>query len=52
MDCFKSQAISARTHPHTALDMVHSLEAAGYAEVTAQPHVPDVTFLFTARKAA
>jgi SAM-dependent methyltransferase len=49
---FANLSISARTHPHTVLEIVHSLEAAGYGEVTAQPHVPDVTFLFTARKPA
>jgi hypothetical protein len=49
---FANLSISAHTHPHTVLEIVSGLEAAGYAEVTAQPHVPDVTFLFTARKAA
>ena len=47
---FANLSISAHTHPHTVAEIAAALEAVGYEDVRSQPHVPDVTFLFTARK--
>ncbi len=47
---FANLAISDATHPHTAPGIAAALARAGFASVTAAPHIPDVTHLFTGRK--
>jgi 2-hydroxy-4-(methylsulfanyl)butanoate S-methyltransferase len=48
---FANLAISATTHPHTVDDITHAMADAGFLGVTARPHVPDITFAFTGRRA-
>jgi hypothetical protein len=48
---FANLAISAATSPHTVQELAAAMRAAGYLDVTARPHVPDITFLLTGRRA-
>jgi SAM-dependent methyltransferase len=48
---FANLAISASTHPHTVEEITRAMSQAGFAEVTSRPHVPDITFAFTGRRA-
>lgn len=48
---FANLAISATTHPHTVPEIAEALTAAGYVDVAARPHIPDITFLVTGRRA-
>jgi predicted O-methyltransferase YrrM len=47
---FANLAISASTHPHAVGDITRAMSEAGFVEVTARPHVPDITFAFTGRR--
>jgi len=47
---FANLAISASTHPHAVDDVTRAMSEAGFVEVTARPHVPDITFAFTGRR--
>ena len=47
---FANLAISASTHPHTVEEITRAMSDAGFVEVTARPHVPDITFAFTGRR--
>jgi 2-hydroxy-4-(methylsulfanyl)butanoate S-methyltransferase len=47
---FANLAISATTHPHTVKEIAEAMTDAGFAEVTARPYIPDITFLFTGRR--
>ena len=47
---FANLAISATTHPYTIAEITQALEDGGYVDVTARPHVPGITFLFSARR--
>jgi SAM-dependent methyltransferase len=47
---FANLAISATTHPHTVDDITRAMTDAGFVDVIARPHVPDITFLFTGRR--
>jgi SAM-dependent methyltransferase len=47
---FANLAISATTHPHAVDDITRAMSKAGFDEVTARPHVPDITFAFTGRR--
>jgi predicted nicotinamide N-methyase len=47
---FANLAISATTHPYTIAEITQALQAAGFVDVIARPHVPGITFLFTARR--
>lgn len=47
---FANLAISATTHPHAVDDITRAMSEAGFDEVTARPHVPDITFIFTGRR--
>jgi SAM-dependent methyltransferase len=49
---FANLAISASTHPHTVEDITRAMANAGFVDVTVRPHVPDITFAFTGRRAA
>jgi len=49
---FANLAISATTHPHTVPELTGALAAAGYVDVVARPHIPDITVLVTGRRAA
>jgi SAM-dependent methyltransferase len=48
---FANLAISATTHPHTVDEITQAMTEAGFVGVTARPHVPDITFAFTGRRA-
>lgn len=47
---FANLAISQHTHPYVGLELIEALEHAGFVEVAAQPHIPNVTYLFTGRR--
>jgi hypothetical protein len=47
---FANLAISATTHPHAIDDITRAMSDAGFVGVTARPHVPDITFVFTGRR--
>ncbi len=47
---FANLAISQHTHPYAGVELIEALEHAGFVEVAAQPHIPNVTFLFTGRR--
>ena len=47
---FANLAISASTHPHTVEGITRAMSDAGFVEVTARPHVPDITFAFAGRR--
>jgi O-methyltransferase domain len=47
---FANLAISATTHPHTVSEITQAMADAGFVEVTARPHVPDITFAFSGRR--
>jgi SAM-dependent methyltransferase len=47
---FANLAISAATHPHRVGEITRAMSDAGFVEVTAQPHVPDITFAFSGRR--
>jgi SAM-dependent methyltransferase len=44
---FANLAVSATTHPHTVDEIARAMADAGFADVTARPHVPGITFAFT-----
>jgi 2-hydroxy-4-(methylsulfanyl)butanoate S-methyltransferase len=44
---FANLAISASSHPHTVEEITRAISAAGFVEVTARPHIPDITFAFS-----
>jgi 2-hydroxy-4-(methylsulfanyl)butanoate S-methyltransferase len=48
---FANLAISAASHPHTVGEITRAMADAGFVEVAARPHVPDITFAFTGRRA-
>jgi 2-hydroxy-4-(methylsulfanyl)butanoate S-methyltransferase len=47
---FANLAISASTHPHTVKGITDAMSEAGFVDVTARPHVPDITFAFAGRR--
>jgi hypothetical protein len=47
---FANLAISATTYPHRQQDILNALSQTGFVEVGMQPHIPDITFLFFARR--
>jgi hypothetical protein len=47
---FANLAISEATHPHTVDGITRAMSGAGFAEVTARPHIPDITFAFSGRR--
>ena len=47
---FANLAISATTYPHVRRDIESALTSAGFTEVSVQPHIPDITDLFCARR--
>ena len=47
---FANLAISATTHPHTVAEVTQAMAQAGFAEIEARPHIPDITFLFVGRR--
>ena len=47
---FANLAISDSTYPHTVDGITRGMSDAGFAEVTARPHVPDITFAFAGRR--
>lgn len=47
---FANLAISQHTHPYSGLELIEALEHAGFVEVAAQPHIPNVTYLVTGRR--
>lgn len=47
---FANLAISGHTHAYSAPELIEALEHAGFVEVAAQPHVPNVTYLLTGRR--
>ena len=47
---FANLAISATTHPYTIAEITQALTDCGFVDVIARPHVPGITFLFTARQ--
>ena len=47
---FTNLAVSATTHPHTVEGITRAMTGAGFVGVTAQPHVPGITFAFTGRR--
>jgi 2-hydroxy-4-(methylsulfanyl)butanoate S-methyltransferase len=47
---FANLAISASTYPHTVGEITRAMSDAGFVEVTARPHVPDITFAFSGRR--
>jgi hypothetical protein len=49
---FANLAVSDSTHPHTLDEITRAMTQAGFIEVTAQPHVPDITFVFRGRRGA
>ena len=49
---FANLAISGTTHPHTVEAIARAMTQAGFVDVTARPHVPDITFVFVGRRAA
>ena len=49
---FANLAISASTHPPTVEEITRAMSDAAFVDVTARPHVPDITFAFTGRHAA
>jgi SAM-dependent methyltransferase len=48
---FANLAISATTHPHTVGEITLAMSEAGFVDVAARPHIPDITFAFTGRRA-
>jgi hypothetical protein len=48
---FANLAISASTHPHTVEGITRAMSEAGFVDVMARPHVPDITFVFAGRRA-
>jgi SAM-dependent methyltransferase len=47
---FANLAISASTHPHTVGEITRAMSDAGFVDVTARPHVPDITFAVSGRR--
>jgi cyclopropane fatty-acyl-phospholipid synthase-like methyltransferase len=47
---FANLAISATTYPHRQQDILNALSQTGFVDVGMQPHIPDITFLFFARR--
>lgn len=47
---FGQLSASAKTHAYTVDELATALRNAGYQEVTAQPFLPDLTFLVSGRK--
>lgn len=47
---FANLAISRHTRSCSVLELIETLEHAGFVEVAAQPHIPNITFLFTGRR--
>jgi SAM-dependent methyltransferase len=48
---FANLAISTTTHPHTVGEITRAMLDAGFVDVAAGPHIPDITFAFTGRRA-
>ena len=48
---FANLAISATTHPYTTAELIDAMTEIGFIDVEARPHVPDITFVFTGRRA-
>jgi hypothetical protein len=48
---FANLAISTTTHPHTVGEITRAMSEAGFVDVTSRPHIPDITFAFTGRRA-
>jgi hypothetical protein len=48
---FANLAISASTHPHTVAEITRAMSEAGFVDVTARSHIPDITFAFSGRRA-
>jgi hypothetical protein len=48
---FANLAISTTTHPHTVPEITRAMSEAGFVDVAARPHIPDITFAFTGRRA-
>ncbi|MET0866520.1 MAG: class I SAM-dependent methyltransferase [Pseudorhodoplanes sp.] len=47
---FANLAISATTYPHRQQDILNALSQTGFVDVGMQAHIPDITFLFFARR--
>jgi ubiquinone/menaquinone biosynthesis C-methylase UbiE len=47
---FANLVISAETHAYTVSELLEAMEVAGLTEVSAQPHIPNVTYLLTGRR--
>jgi SAM-dependent methyltransferase len=47
---FANLAISASTHPHTVAEIAGAMSDVGFLDVTARPHIPDITFAFAGRR--
>jgi len=47
---FANLAISATTHPYTVTEMVQMMAECGFVEIESRPHIPDITFVFVARR--
>jgi SAM-dependent methyltransferase len=48
---FANLAVSTTTHPHTVGEISRAMSEAGFVDVAARPHIPDITFAFTGRRA-
>lgn len=48
---FANLAISTTTYPYTTGEVMDAIAESGFTDIVAQPHVPDITFVFTGRRA-
>jgi 2-hydroxy-4-(methylsulfanyl)butanoate S-methyltransferase len=48
---FANLAISGSSHPHTVGEITRAMSDASFVGVTARPHIPDITYAFSGRRA-